>query len=103
MRGYRHADLAGGAVTDLTNIYLTSGVNEAAEPFVTVSAHGSNGTILVGQMTPAEVRAHALGYLEVAEAADQDAAVLAVVRDLGVDEAMAALIVNELRKRRDQP
>lgn len=88
-------------MTDLEGIFMTDGVNDAGEPFVTVSAHGTDGTILVGQLSPAEVRQHALGYLEVAEAAEQDAAVLRVIRNLRIDDELAGLVVMELRKSRE--
>ena len=86
---------------DLAGIYMTSGVNERGEGFVTVAAHGSTGTILAGQLSPDEVRAHALGYLETAEAADQDAAVLRCIRKLELPEELAGAIITELRSSRE--
>jgi hypothetical protein len=95
---------------DLANIEIRSGVNEDGEPFCTVVATSSDGRIMLGQMTPDEVRQHGLGYLEAAEGADQDAAVLRVMRrlgqggDLGHDgaEQFAAAVVMELRGMRNQ-
>lgn len=86
---------------ELTNIFMTSGVNQEGKGFITIAAHGDDGTILTGQLSPDEVRAHALGYLETAEAADQDAAVLRVVRKLGIHEEFAAVIITELRESRE--
>jgi len=85
----------------LSNIYMTSGVNEKGEGFVTVAAHGDKGTILTGQLSPAEVRAHALAMLESAEGADQDAAVLRVVRKLDLPEQLAGAVITELRESRE--
>lgn len=86
---------------ELREIFMTSGVNEEGEGFVTIAAHGADGTILVGQMPPAEIRKHALGYLETAEAADQDAAVLRIIRKLELPDQMAGLVITELRESRE--
>jgi hypothetical protein len=86
----------------LTAINMTSGVNERGEGFVTVAAHGASGTILVGQQSPPEVRAHALALLEAAEAAEQDAAVLRVIRALELPDELAGAVITELRESRDE-
>lgn len=86
---------------ELTNIFMTSGVNEDGKGFVTVAAHGKNGTILAGQLSPNEIRQHGLNYLGVAEAADQDAAVLRTIRKLGLKDELAGLIITELRTDRE--
>lgn len=86
----------------LTNIFMTSGVNEKGEGFVTIAAHGDDGTILVGQLDPEEIRKHAMGYLEAAEAADQDAAVLRVIRNLELPEELAGMVITELRNSREE-
>jgi hypothetical protein len=85
----------------LESIYLTSGVNECGEGFVTVAAHSSGGTVLVGQLDPATTRMLGFHYLEVAEAAEQDAAVLRLIRKLGLDESLAGHIITELRQGRE--
>lgn len=85
---------------ELRSVDLTNGVNEHGNGFVTVAASSRDGTILIGQLTPDEVRKMALQWLEVAEAADQDAAVLRTTRKLGIDDNLAALLVLELRKSR---
>ena len=91
-------------MADLTGIYMTSGVNEKGEAFVTIAAHGSDGMILVGQLDPAEIRQHGLAYLSVAEAAEQDAATLRVIQKMGLPEAelLAGMIVAELRTARSE-
>lgn len=87
---------------DLGEIFITSGVNERGEGFCTVAAHARDGrTILLGQLSPDEVRRHALAYLEAAEAADQDAAVLRVVRRLELPDNLAGAVIVELRESRE--
>jgi hypothetical protein len=89
-------------VETLSNIFMTSGVNEKGEGFVTVAAHGNEGTILIGQLSPDEMREHALAYMESAEAADQDAAVLRVIKKLDLPEQIAGMIIGELRENRKE-
>lgn len=86
----------------LSNIFMTSGVNESGEGFVTIAAHGDDGTILMGQLSPNEMRKHAMGYLEAAEAAEQDAAVLRIVRKLELPEQLAGMVITELRNSREE-
>jgi hypothetical protein len=90
------------AVSDitLTNIVMTSGVNEDGDGFVTIAAHGEEGTVLLGQLSPDEVRDHALAYLGAAEAAEQDAAVLRVIRKLELPDQLAGAVITELREGR---
>lgn len=86
---------------ELRSIDLTSGVNEAGEGFITIAASADTGTILLGQLSPNEVRTMALHWLEVAEAADQDAAVLRCIRTLELPVELAAAIVTHLRASRE--
>jgi len=86
--------------TELEGIFVTSGVNEAGVGFLTVAAHGSGGTILLGQLDPVQVRQMALDWLEAAEAAEQDAAVLRCVRKLDLPDVLAGAIITELRETR---
>lgn len=86
---------------DLAHIDIRSGVNEAGEAFCTVVARNESGTVmLMGQLSSDEVRRHALGYLEAAEGADQDAAVLRCVRKLDLPDQLAAAVIAELRDSR---
>jgi hypothetical protein len=89
--------------TTLTDIVITSGVNERGEAFCTVAAHGEGGVILLGQLPPDEVRQHAMAYLTAAEAADQDAAVLRVIRKIGMPDNLAGAVITELRESRETP
>lgn len=67
---------------DLAAVDVRSGVNGDGEGFCTVVASSASGRLLVGQLTPDEVRALALSWLEAAEAAEHDAAVLRCIRRL---------------------
>lgn len=87
---------------DLAEVNLTNGVNEKGEPFITVTARTQSGRFIVGQIDPAEARQMALAWLEVAEAAEQDAAVLRCIRKLELPEQLAGAIVVELRNSRDE-
>jgi len=90
-----------GGSTDLGDIHIASGVNERGEGFCTVTASSRDGrVILVGQLSPAEVRQHALAYLEAAEGAEQDAAALRVIRTLELPDELAGAIIIELRNSR---
>lgn len=91
---------------ELTSIDMVSGLSPEGKPFVTITATGSDRTLMLGQLSPEEVRAHAHAYLAAAEAADQDAAVMATLLELfedrGMAEQMAARIITTLRERREQ-
>lgn len=69
--------------------------------FVTVRATAEDGSWMAGQLSPAEVRAMALQFLEVAEAADQDGIVLSILaREVGLAPEDAAEFVMLMRKER---
>jgi hypothetical protein len=87
---------------DLARIDMVSGVNERGAGFVTVSATSKDRQVMLGQLDPSECRAHGLRYLEVAEAAEQDAAVLRVIRTIGLPDELAGAVVVELRKMREE-
>ena len=89
-----------GDATTLRDVHVTSGVNGAGVGVLTVAATGADGRILLGQLTPAEVRRLALDWLEAAEAAEQDAAVLRVVRKLDLPDNLAGAVIIELRDSR---
>lgn len=88
------------ASDDLASVFVSSGVNERGEGFCTASAHTQGGRIIVGQLSPEEVRMMALAWLGAAEAAEQDAAVLRCVRKLGLPDELAGGIIAELRDTR---
>jgi hypothetical protein len=90
---------------DLADITMLSGVSVfTGEGYVEVRALGKVGDLVVellGQLTPAEMRAHALAYLEAAEAAESDALVFAELTDQpGLDVEHAAAFLVALRARR---
>lgn len=94
-----------GALGILVHVEVESGVSaDTGKPFCTIRATAEAGTVLVGQLAPAEVRGMALQFLEAAEAAEQDAHVFAeLVEVVGLDEEQAARFIAHLRSRRDEP
>jgi len=87
----------------LASIFMTSGVAEDGEGFVHVSAHSAEGgIILIGQLTPEQMREHGVACFEAAEAAEQDAAVLRTIRKLNLQDEVAGLIITELRNTREE-
>lgn len=86
----------------LAEITIESGVAARdGSAFCHVTATDPDGTEMHGQMTPGEVRAIALQWLEAAEAADQDAAVHALlVERFGLDTTIAGDMLIALRARR---
>jgi hypothetical protein len=85
---------------DLESIFITSGVNEEGNGFLTVAAHSTKREIMVGQLDPETVRSMAMDWLGAAEAAEQDAAVLRVMRRLELPDQVAGLVITELRESR---
>lgn len=95
---------------DLDSIDFESGVAEDGRGFVKIRAagtHDGRAVVLLGQLDPSEVEAHALAYMQAAEAARQDAAVLRTLRRvLGGSPAaqyadmVAGEVIVELRKGR---
>ena len=87
---------------DIESINITSGVNEKCVGFCTVSVITKDKRIFLGQLSPTKVREMALAWLEAAEAADQDAAVLRCVRKLELPDELAGAVVIELRNNRNE-
>lgn len=97
-----------GVLGDLAGIHVDSGVSaKTGQPFLTVRATGQRASdgekiVLVGQLDPAEVRTMALHWLEAAEAAETDAALLDhMTVDLGLPLEVVGQFVAALRARRD--
>lgn len=79
------------------NIAIESGVSAfTGKGFCVVSVDGKT----IGQLEPQEVRTMALHWLTAADAAESDAAVLAELRAIGIEDAQAAGFISALRKRR---
>lgn len=94
-------------VLNLTEIIVSNGVNKESNPFITIEFHGVNEEgekyVLMGQMTPDESRDQGHQFLEVAEAADQDAATFKVcmeILDPDAGKQMAGAIIRKLRSMR---
>jgi ABC-type uncharacterized transport system YnjBCD permease subunit len=89
-------------MADLVSINVSSGVNERGEGFCSVSAVDSDGRILLGQLDPATMRVQAMQWLEAAEAAEHEAALLRVIRNLELPDQLAAAVIVELRNGRSE-
>lgn len=83
---------------DLKDIFITSGVNERFEGFLTVSINGGD---LLGQLSPKQVRAMALQWLEAAEAAESDSLIFKVGKSFGIETELCAALVAKMREFRD--
>ena len=92
--------MTAAAAADLTDVHIAGGVNDAGEAFCSVTAVTGDRRLFVGQLDTATVRRMAMDWLECAEAADQDAAVLRVVRRLELPDELAGAVVIELRNSR---
>ena len=89
-------------------IDMNGGVSHrTGEAFVAVKIRegGPDGRVIGrGQMSPTELRTHALYCLEVAESAEQDAATLAAMQEMLGEERglqLGGMVVQTLRTRRD--
>ena len=92
---------------DLESLEASSGVNHVNEGFVRIRAQGQpeSGSaapvVLMGQVTPQQARVLALSFLQAAEAAEHDAAVVEVLRSIDTpDEAVAGFVADLCRRRR---
>lgn len=86
-----HCDAATRAHPD--TLYMEAGVNTAYEGFVHLAWRKERM-----QFTPADARQHALALLEIATAAEYEAAFMRWCRDkLDTDMEQAALLLMELR------
>ena len=89
----------------LVRVEVTSGTADDGDGqyrgFVTVRALAEDGSIMAGQLDPAEVRQMAMQFLECAEAAEQDALVFKVMtKEVGVPAEAVAGLVMAMRKER---
>jgi len=86
---------------ELVGVSVLSGVSLfTGDGFCAVTAHLADGPSFTGQLSPAEVRAMALQWLEAADAAESDAAVVAELRELGSPDDVCMAFLNALRRRR---
>ena len=86
---------------DLASIDVQSGVNDKGEGFCTLVATSKSGDIMLGQLTPDEVRKLALDYLGVAEAAETDAIVFRLLKDkFGLPLEVIGAFINDMRDER---
>ncbi len=92
---------------DLESTEMESGVSLFTDGgFCVIRVLGTvNGkpVLLRGQLSPDEMRLHALKILEIAEAAESDAAVLATYKKIGLPDEMWAHFITLLREHRATP
>lgn len=90
---------------DIEGIEVRSGVNEDGVGFCHVVVTTDGGRVLLGQLTPEEVRTTALDWIGAAEAAEQDAVVFGLLRDdVGLDLPEIGEFLASMRRRRsDEP
>lgn len=90
---------------DMHYTEVTSGVNDELVPFLQVRTFGTlNGEdiILLGQLTPDDIRKHALDLLAAAEAAESDSLIITeLTESIGVTLDVAGQFLVNLRNRRD--
>ena len=87
---------------DLVSIDVRSGVNERKEGFCTIVATAHGGRILLGQLTPNEVRDMALRFLGAAEAAETDAIVYQLLADkFHLEDNIIGHFIGDMRDLRD--
>lgn len=93
-------------IGELTDIWTTSGTAQDGpgqyRGFVTIRAVAGDGSVLLGQLSPDECRAMAMGFLQTAEAADQDRIVMGMLIRLGLRADTAANFILDMRKERDK-
>ncbi len=98
--------IKGTDLGELGSINIESGVSLfTGEAFCSVIAEGTvNGkpVRLRGQLSPAEIQAHALTYLQAAEAAEADRAVKETFTKLGLPDEVWGLFISALREQRDK-
>lgn len=85
----------------LAMIDVTSGVNEAGEPFIAVRATAEHDRfVLLGQLTPNELRQQAMYFLAAAEAAETDAVVFKILTDMGMEPDGRVRFITLMREAR---
>ena len=88
---------------EMDNVHISSGMTSEGKPFCTITVEGNKRIIAVGQLPPRAVRAMALQWLCAAEAAEQDAAVYAVLsKTVGMSLEAVAPIVMGMREERSR-
>jgi len=85
---------------DLASIDIQSGVNDKGEGFCTVVCTSVAKDIVLGQLTPDEVRGMALDWLGAAEAAETDAIVFQMFSELDMPLPAVGKFIEGMRSRR---
>src|SRR5215831_12481048 len=92
---------------ELASIHIQSGLRETSQGsndfrgFCTIFCTATDGSRVLGQLDPQEVRKMALNFLGAAESAVQDAIVMnMMVRDVGAEPSLGASLVTKMRDER---
>lgn len=88
-------------MNDLASIEVVSGVNDAGDGFVTVTAIDKNRGMMLGQLPPETMRELGMHFLQVAEAAETDAIVYRLLERIGLEKEIIGAFVNDMRNARD--
>lgn len=97
--------MSGKQWAELVNVEVISGTAQDGPTqyrgFVTIRAVDTAGSIMMGQLDPKTLRDMAMQFLEVAEAAEQDAIVFTMLtRDFDLSSDTAAMFVHKMRDER---
>lgn len=89
-------------ITGTMEIQLESGVSAfTGEPFCMTRVYSDGRLVASGQATPDQMRAQGQMHFEVAEAAETDSLLMALLReDVHLDEQQALLVLQKIRDRR---
>jgi hypothetical protein len=88
---------------DLESINVVSGVNTEGKGFVTISAVSEGGGMFVGQLPPNTVRELGLQCFAVAEAAEVDAIIFALMKHkFGLEDGVIAAFIIDIRNAREE-
>lgn len=92
----------GPQLLTLESVNVESGVSAFdGKAFCRIEAKATNGDVMIGQLSPEEMRAMALAWIEASDASVYDAIMLDVLRnEVGLDDEAAGNFLVEMRNRR---
>jgi hypothetical protein len=93
----------GPQLLTLESVNIESGVSAFdGKGFCRIEAKATNGDVMIGQLTPGEMRAMALSWVEAATAAEHDAGLLDfLLHTLELDNETAGNVLLNIRTRRE--
>lgn len=85
---------------ELAGLEVISGTSGfTGQPFITVRAVAADGTIMFGQLDTATCERQGVIFLQVAEAARHDAALVAMLTDAGMNDQQVGALLLDWRQR----